>query len=76
MLQSAAIKRALPLFPLIAMLAAFAAAPEVEVTSEPWHHLALENAYLRVFKVEVAPHTDTSMHRHRHDYLFETVEHP
>lgn len=66
-------KRALPLFLLIAMLAAFAAAPEVEITSEPSHHLALENEYLRVFKVEVAPHAATLMHRHRHDYLFVTL---
>jgi hypothetical protein len=25
---------------------------------------------MRVFKVEVAPHASTLMHRHRHDYLF------
>ncbi|MBZ5548634.1 MAG: hypothetical protein LAO22_11880 [Acidobacteriia bacterium] len=66
-------KRTLPLFLLIAMLAAFAAAPEVEITSEPSHHLALENEYLRVFQVEVAPHAATLMHRHRHDYLFVTL---
>jgi len=63
-------KRALPLFLLIAMLAAYAAAPEVEITSEPSHHLALDNEYVRVFKVEVAPHAATLMHRHRHDYVF------
>lgn len=73
MLQSAAMKRALPLFLLVAMLAAFAAAPEVEITSEPSHHLALENEYLRVFKVEVGAHAATLMHRHRHDYLFVTI---
>jgi quercetin dioxygenase-like cupin family protein len=66
-------KRVLPLFLLIAMLAAFAAAPEVEITSEPSHHLALENKYLRVFQVEVAPHAATLMHRHRHDYVFVTL---
>jgi quercetin dioxygenase-like cupin family protein len=66
-------KRALPLFLLIAMLAAFAAAPEVEITSEPSHHVALENKYLRVFKVEIAPHAATLMHRHRHDYVFVTL---
>lgn len=73
MLQSGAMKRVLPLFLLIAMLAAYAAAPEVEITSEPSHHLALENEYLRVFKVEVAPHAATLMHRHRHDYVFVTL---
>jgi len=44
--------------------------PEVEITSEPHHHLALENAYVRVFQVEVAPHSATLMHWHRHDYMF------
>jgi quercetin dioxygenase-like cupin family protein len=66
-------KRALPLFLLIAMLGAYAAAPEVEITSEPSHHVALENKYLRVFQVEVAPHAATLMHRHRHDYVFVTL---
>jgi quercetin dioxygenase-like cupin family protein len=46
---------------------------EVELTAEPHHHLALENAYIRAFKVEVAPHEQTLMHRHRHDYLFVTL---
>jgi quercetin dioxygenase-like cupin family protein len=51
------------------MLAAQTAS-EVELTAEPNHHLALENAYVRVFKVEVTPHQATLMHRHRHDYVF------
>jgi quercetin dioxygenase-like cupin family protein len=46
---------------------------EVEITNEGHHHLALENEYVRVFKVEVAPHDATLMHRHRHDYLFVTL---
>lgn len=66
-------KRVLPLFLLIAALVAYAAAPEVEITSEPSHHLALDNEYLRVFKVEVAPKAATLMHRHRHDYVFVTL---
>src|SRR5713101_5735525 len=49
------------------------AASEVEITAEPGHHLALENQYVRVFKVEVAPHAATLMHRHRHDYIFVTL---
>jgi quercetin dioxygenase-like cupin family protein len=43
---------------------------EVEITSEPSHHLALENEYVRVFKVEVAAHASTLLHRHGHDYFF------
>lgn len=46
---------------------------EVEITAEPGHHLALENQYVRVFKVEVAPHAATLMHRHRHDYIYVTL---
>jgi TonB family protein len=59
---------------LSAVLAAQIAAPsEVEITAEPSHHLVLENEYVRVFKVEVAPHAQTLMHRHRHDYMFVTL---
>lgn len=47
--------------------------PEVEITNEAHHHLALENEYVRVFQVEVPPHDATLMHRHRHDYLFVTL---
>jgi quercetin dioxygenase-like cupin family protein len=46
---------------------------EVEITSEPSHHLVLENSHVRAFQVEVAPHTATLMHRHRHDYVFVTL---
>src|SRR5437773_11820611 len=48
-------------------------ASEVEITSEPHHHMVLENQYVRAFKVEVAPHEATLMHRHRHDYMFVTL---
>ena len=51
----------------------FAQAPEVEITAEPAHHLALQNSYVRVFKVESPPHGATLMHRHRHDYFFVTL---
>jgi quercetin dioxygenase-like cupin family protein len=46
---------------------------EVEIGAEPSHHNALENEYVRVFKVEVAPHASTLMHRHRHDYVYVTL---
>ncbi len=59
------------LFLLIPLLGA--QTTEVETTSEPSHHLALENEYVRVFKVEVPPHAVTLMHRHRHDYIFVTI---
>jgi len=47
--------------------------PEVETTAEPHHHLALTNDQVRVFNVDVPPHADTLMHRHRHDYIFVTL---
>ena len=65
-------KRALVLFLLIPFLAAQTTS-EVEITSEPSHHLVLENESVRVFKVEVTPHALTLMHRHRHDYVFVTL---
>jgi quercetin dioxygenase-like cupin family protein len=46
---------------------------EVAITAEPSHHLALDNEYVRVFKVEVAPHAATLMHRHNHDYIAVTI---
>ena len=72
MLQFPAMKRALFVLPFLA-LASFGAAPEVEITAEPSHHLAIENEYVRAFQVEVAPHAATLMHRHRHDYVFVTI---
>jgi quercetin dioxygenase-like cupin family protein len=47
--------------------------PVVEITAEPSHHLVLQNSYVRVFQVEVAPHSATLVHRHRHDYVFVTL---
>src|SRR5580700_5621061 len=55
------------------LLAAQATAPEVELSAEPHHHLTLENKYVRVYNVEVPPHTDTLMHWHRHDYIYVTL---
>lgn len=46
---------------------------EVEITAEPSHHLVLQNQYVRVFQVEVAPHAATLLHHHRHDYVFVTL---
>jgi quercetin dioxygenase-like cupin family protein len=60
-------------FLLTATLLAAQAAPGVEITAEPHHHLALENKHVRVFNVDVPPHTDTLMHWHRHDYIYVTL---
>lgn len=45
----------------------------VEITSEPRHHLVLENPYVRVFDVTVEPRGTTLVHRHNYDYLFVTL---
>ena len=66
-------KRLLSFFFLLIPLLLAQTATEVEITSEPSHHLALENESVRVFQVEVAPHTSTLMHRHHHDYVFVTL---
>jgi quercetin dioxygenase-like cupin family protein len=66
-------KRLAVFLALFALLATAQSIPEVEITNEAHHHLAFENEYVRVFKVEVAPHDSTLMHRHRHDYLFVIV---
>ncbi len=58
---------------LVTLLAAQASAPEVEITNEPHHHLTFENKSVRVFNVEVDPHSQTLMHWHRHDYIYVTL---
>src|SRR5436309_14260195 len=60
-----------------ALLLAFTAVAqqqtEVEITSEPSHHLVFSNALVRVFDVSVAPKATTLVHRHNYDYLFVTL---
>jgi quercetin dioxygenase-like cupin family protein len=46
---------------------------EVEITSEPHHHLVFENELIRVFRVEVPAGETTLMHRHNHDYVYVTL---
>jgi hypothetical protein len=60
---------------LLAGIAAAQQAPpaEVPVENEPHHHLVFENEYVRVFKVEVAPHEATLVHRHKRDYVVVTI---
>lgn len=62
----------LPVFLLVAFLSHSQpkTPPVVEITAEPSHHQVLQNRYVRVFSVEVAPGTATLMHRHHYDYIF------
>lgn len=58
---------------LLCALAAvtFAQAPkEVPVAEEPRHHFTFENDVIRAFRVEVAPHDRTLLHRHDRDYFY------
>ena len=55
---------------LLSTVLAAQSVPEVEITNEAHHHLALENEYVRVFQVEAPAHQATLMHRHRHDYVW------
>ena len=74
----------LPLLSLLAILiyaaagltvgAQQAAAPAaVPLDREPLHHLFIDNATVRVFKVEVPAGGRTLLHRHDRDYLFVTL---
>jgi hypothetical protein len=58
---------------LLASISTPAQQQSVEITSEPSHHLVLENAYVRVFDVTVAPKAATLVYRHHNDYLFVTL---
>ncbi len=44
-----------------------------DVPGEPHHHLKVENTFVRAYYVEVAPHADTQLHQHDHDYIFVTL---
>ena len=63
-------RRAILLLFLTTLLTAQA---EVEITAEPHHHQIFANDQVRVFNVDVAAHTDTLMHWHRHDYIYVTL---
>jgi quercetin dioxygenase-like cupin family protein len=58
---------------LILFVTAFLAARDVEITAEPHHKLVLANDQVRVFNVDVPPHSETLMHWHRHDYIYVVV---
>ena len=41
----------------------------IPLASEPHHHLMLENEYIRLYQVEVAPHDSVKLHRHDTDAI-------
>lgn len=54
---------------LLLGLSGFAQQQPVDVSSEPHHHHVLNNLFVRVYDVSIAPNQSTLMHRHGHDYL-------
>ena len=64
---------------LVLWLASYSAAqnigapPPVPISKEAHHHLVLENDYVRVYSVEVPPHSETLVHQHDLDYVFVTL---
>ena len=45
----------------------------VTMDREPHHHLVLQNQYIRVFKVEIPPHSATLIHQHSSDHVSVTI---
>jgi quercetin dioxygenase-like cupin family protein len=60
----------LPMLFAAVLASAQAAAPIIEITAEPSHHLLFENPQARAFKIDLAPHAAMIVHHHRHDYIF------
>jgi len=58
------------LFAIAILSAAQTAAPIIEITAEPSHHLLFENPSARAFKIDLAPHAAMVVHHHRYDYIF------
>jgi len=42
----------------------------MDVSSDRFHHLLLENDAVRVFRVQIPPGEETWLHRHERDYVF------
>src|SRR5947209_2317967 len=60
------------LFLFIVLLAGCSRGP-VTIDHEPSHHLVLANDYVRVYRVEVAPHASTKLHVHERDYVWVSI---
>ena len=56
-------------FLLLICFTAAAQPTAVDITKEPHHHLAFENMFVKVFKVDIPLGQSTLMHRHDRGYL-------
>jgi hypothetical protein len=41
-----------------------------KLPGEPHHHLRIDNEFVRAYYVEVAPHDETQLQQHDHDYIY------
>ncbi len=57
-------------WPLAAMLSGGQILSGLPIAREPHHHLVFQNEYVRVYEVEVGPHSATLEHQHEYDNLF------
>jgi hypothetical protein len=44
--------------------------PNCKLPGEPHHHLQIDNEFVRAYYLEVAPHDETQLHQHDHDYIY------
>jgi hypothetical protein len=57
-------------WPLAAILSGGQILPGLPIAREPHHHLVFQNEYVKVYEVEVGPHSATLEHQHGYDNLF------
>ena len=57
-------------WPLAAMLSGGQILPGLPIAREPHRHLVFQNGYVKVYEVEVGPHSATLEHQHEYDNLF------
>ena len=58
---------------LLAFTAVMQQPAAVEITSEPSHHLAFQNEWVRAFNVLAPAKASTLVHRHNYDYVYVTL---
>jgi hypothetical protein len=44
--------------------------PNCKLPGEPHHPLQIDNEFVRAYYLEVAPHDETQLHQHDHDYIY------
>jgi hypothetical protein len=65
-----AVTFAFAVWPAAAMLSGGQILPGLPIAHEPHHHLVFQNEFVKVYEVEVGPHSATLEHQHEYDNLF------